>query len=380
MSKYKHRKLIIRVVSNSFLGIMLIIGGTWSPVAHADQFDQQIQALQQQNDQNLVTISQLEEQAGSYQDAISRLESQIAQIQQQIIDSEGKRIDLQQQIQVAENEMADQRHIVGEIVRQSYLDGQPSTLEMLASSKDLSNFFDKETYRASVQRKIQTTLNTITNLRVKLQEQKNQFDQLLLTQKSQQAQLDANKSQQAQLLAYNQSQQTSYDQQMQGNQTKIVALRSQQAALISRYQIGGTLAGDTSHGGYPVTWNNSPQDSLIDSWGMFNRECVSYTAFKVHQDYLAGKDKHDMPYWGGIGDARNWPANARSAGIPVDTNPTPGSIAISAAGTWGHSMYVEAVGTQNGRQAVYVSQYNADFSGHYSEGWRYTNGLYFIHF
>ncbi len=114
--------------------------------------------------------------------------------------------------------------------------------------------------------------------------------------------------------------------------------------------------------------------------GCTNRECVSYTAFKVHQDFLAGRDSHDMPYWGGFGDAKMWDENAQRAGIPVDSSPTPGSIAISNNGNWGHAMYVEQVGTVNGEQAIYVSQYNTDYQGRYSEGWRYTTGLVFLHF
>jgi hypothetical protein len=29
---------------------------------------------------------------------------------------------------------------------------------------------------------------------------------------------------------------------------------------------------------------------------------------------------------------------------------------------------------------IYVQQFNADLAGHYSEGWRYTTGLVFLHF
>jgi len=115
---------------------------------------------------------------------------------------------------------------------------------------------------------------------------------------------------------------------------------------------------------------------MVDSWGMYNRECVSYTAYRVHQDFLLGKDSHDMPYWGGYGNANQWDDNARAEGIPVDNNPTPGSIAISNAGAFGHAMYVEAV---NGNE-IYIQQYNQQLTGQYSEGWRYTTGLVFLHF
>lgn len=132
--------------------------------------------------------------------------------------------------------------------------------------------------------------------------------------------------------------------------------------------------------GYPAMWANAPISSVVDYWGMYNRQSVSYTAFRVQQDYVAGKNTHSMPYWGGRGNANQWDDNARAANIPVDTNPVPGSIAISNAGMYGHAMYVEEVGVMNGQPAVYVSQYNVMLDGAYSEGWRPITGLIFIHF
>jgi surface antigen len=177
------------------------------------------------------------------------------------------------------------------------------------------------------------------------------------------------------LLSYNEGQQAAYNAQIASNSSKISDLRRQQAILNARYNIGD-FKGDPNNGGYPSAWAHAAQDSMIDNWGMYNRECVSYTAFKVHQDYLSGRDAHDMPWWGGVGNANQWDEDARAFGIPVDSNPTPGSIAISNAGFFGHAMYVEAV---NGNQ-IYVQQYNQQLTGQYSEGWRYTTGLVFLHF
>ncbi len=384
MKHTKHRKQILRPKITTLLvltlAMLLVLNGVVVQPVKADQFDQQIQSLQQQNMQTQTTVAQLAEQATSYQDAVTRLQAQVDQVEQQIAQNENTQADVQKQIADAQNELDKQRLVLGQIIRTMFIDGEPSTIEELATSKNLSDFVDKKAYRAVVQNKLQVTVQLVAGLRTKLAAQKAEVDQLLQDEHTQQAQIDTNRAEQAKLLSYNQSQQADYSQQIQTNQTKIADLRRQQAALISRYQVGGTLAGDPNHGGYPVAWSNAPQDSLLDSWGMFNRECVSYTAFKVHQDYLTGKDKHDMPYWGGIGDAKQWPDNARAAGILVDSNPTVNSIAISTAGTWGHSMHVESVGTMNGQSAVYVSQYNTDFAGRYSEGWRYTTGLVFIHF
>lgn len=133
-------------------------------------------------------------------------------------------------------------------------------------------------------------------------------------------------------------------------------------------------------GGYPDKWCKIPLDSAIDSWGMYNRESVSYTAYRVHADFLAGRNSRDMPYWGGVGNANQWDDNARRLSIPVDTNPQPGAIAISNAGLYGHAMYVERVDSLNGQPVVLVSQYNIGWDGNYSEAWRPIGGLVFIHF
>ncbi|HMR72992.1 MAG TPA: CHAP domain-containing protein, partial [Candidatus Saccharibacteria bacterium] len=127
-----------------------------------------------------------------------------------------------------------------------------------------------------------------------------------------------------------------------------------------------------SRGGYPDKWAYAPLDSLVDSWGMYNRECVSYTAWKVFQ-----KNGY-MPYWGGRGNANQWPANARAAGIPTGSTPKVGSVAVSMSGPYGHTMWVEAV---NGNQ-IYVSQYNYYYNGwgNYSEMWLNASGLIYIYF
>ena len=82
-------------------------------------------------------------------------------------------------------------------------------------------------------------------------------------------------------------------------------------------------SGATCGGGYPAKWCERPRTTVIDNWGMYNRECVSYTAFRV-----AASGRY-MPYWGGFGNANQWDDNARAAGIPVDGNPQAGDVAIS---------------------------------------------------
>lgn len=142
----------------------------------------------------------------------------------------------------------------------------------------------------------------------------------------------------------------------------------QAAQVTANRDLAGTIVvGSQDHGGYPAKWDNRAQDSTLDSWGMYNRECVSYTAWKVYQTY------GQMPYWGGVGNANQWVRDARNAGIPTSSIPKVHSVAISMHGYYGHAMWVEAV---RGNM-IYVSQYNYDLRGHYSEMW--VNGDYFTY-
>jgi surface antigen len=116
---------------------------------------------------------------------------------------------------------------------------------------------------------------------------------------------------------------------------------------------------------------------MVDNWGMYNRECVSYTAWKV---YESGET---MPYWGGEGDAYQWVGNAESDGIPVSSTPQAGDVGIypkSGVSPLGHAVYVESV---NSNGTINISQYNANDEGDYSMVYNLPisgTGIQFINF
>ena len=359
-----------------------VVGATiYGGFVRADQFDAQIQQLQQQNASNQVASNDLAAQASSYQDAIDKLQLQINGLQQSIVDNQLASDKLQQQIDQAQADLVQQKQVLGENIKAMYLEGQISTLEILASSNNISDFVNKQEYRNSVQSKVKDTLDKINALKVQLDLQQKELKAAIATLQTQQSQLSASQSQQNNMLAYTEGQKAAYDQQIQANSSKIAELRRQQIIANSRNVVGVTTYGGSCGGGYPGTavgpygyWGcNYAKDNTIDNWGMFNRECVSYTAYRV-----AASGRY-MPNWGGVGNANQWPDDASAAGIPMDYggNARVGDVAISTAGTWGHAMYVEAV---NGDGTVTVSQYNQDFQGNYSVNTRSESSLYFIHF
>ncbi len=362
---YKLRVILVTLASCGLIGGVVIV--------HADQFDVQINALNAQNSSTQGIVNGLESQAGSYQAAIGQLQTQIDTVQAQIADNQTQQAQLQQQIVDNQQQIDLKKQELSATIKVLYIDGQTTTIEELATSKNLSDYVDKEEYRTTVQNQLDGKIKEIGALQVLLQSEKQKITVLLESEKTQNAQLSSAQSQQNNLLSFNQGQQDAYNQQISANSSQIAKLRQAQIAANARFTGGGAPgSGPACGGGYPAKWCEIAQDSVIDSWGMYNRECVSYTAFRV------AESGRNMPYWGGSGNANQWPGDARAAGIPIDSNPTPGSVAISMRGAFGHAMYVESV---NGDGTINISQYNASLDGRYSTRSNLDpSGLLFLHF
>ncbi len=372
---YKVRAFVCAVV------LVVMIGG--AAIAHADQYDDQINALKAQNGAAQNLLNSLQAQASSYQDAINQLQAQISALEASIAANEARQTQLTQQIADNQQQIETKKAQLSEDIKTMYIDGQMSTIEELASSKDLSDYIDKEEYRTTVQNQLNEKISEILQLQAQLQAQKAQLDTLLTTEKQQNDQLGSAQAQQQQLLSYNQGQQDAYDAQIRANQSQIASLRAQQLAANRR--LGGrVIYGGSCGGGYPADalngygahWGcNYYQDNTYDNWGMYNRECVSYTAWKVYEAYGY------MPYWGGVGNADQWPGDAQAAGIPTGSTPKVHSVAIGTNpyyfGPVGHAMWVEAV---NDDGTILVSQYNFGAAGQYSTMTVSSAGLTFIYF
>lgn len=345
----------IRLAALAVIGVALLISGSITSTVVADQYDQKISQLQSQNNNLEAQTNVLASEAVGYQAMIDNLAAEISNLEAQIRVNDTKRREL-------EAEIARHKDVLGQNIRAMYVEGQMSTFEVLASSNDLGSFVDKQQYRNTVKDKITQSINTINELKGKL-------EKVIADQRSAQSRLDSQRAEQGRLLALNQSQRAALDAEIKNNSSQIAKLRSEQAAANARL-FGNGLRNVADSSGYP--WANVPfPNELSDPWGMYKRQCVSYTAWKV-----AHSGRY-MPYWGGRGNANQWDDNARAAGISVDRSPRVGDVAISNSGTYGHAMYVEAV---NGDGTIYVSQYNAGWTGRYSEARIPIGSLVFIHF
>lgn len=310
--------------------------------ARADQFDAQIQDLNNQIAGSQAQVNQLAQQADTLANKVSMLNDQIGAIAAQLQLTQTKLDQVNAHIAQTEAQLATQKSILAGSLQTLYIQGDQSSLEILASSNNISDYFDKQQYLEQLNNKVQTAMQTILNLESSLKSQQADLTNLANNQQAQQQALGAARAQVAQLLAETQNQESNYRVLVNANQQKLATVYSERAAYDVANHItihsGGT-------GGYPFA--NAAPDGGIDPWGFLFRECVSYVAWKRRAEGLT-------PYplwWGNAGD---WVSAA-----PNSPQPTVGSIAVFPPGVdgadgFGHVAYVEAV-TGN---TVTVSEYN----------------------
>ncbi len=365
---------ILRIprVALATLFAFALIMNTHQPVATAvstSDLSTRSAELQKQIDEGNKKVKELGAQADTLQNKLDQLNRDIGQITAEIQLTDLKITDLSNKLDEATKELERQKALLRASMQELYVTGDVSTIEMLANSGNFSDFINEQKYLEQLKTGIQDSTKRVIELKGKIEDQKKEQEQLRERQIAQKSQLSSAQNEQATLLEQTKGDEARY--QAQVSELK-KAQQAINAELASRLRATQLTAGTPCGGGYPAVWCNAAQDSLVDDWGMYNRECVSYTAFKVYQ---SGRN---MPYWGGRGNANQWPANARAAGIPVDGNPKVGDVAISMAGYYGHAMYVEAV---NGDGSIFISQYNYAVDGTYSTMTLHsTAGLQFIHF
>lgn len=339
--------------------------------AFATTLEDQIKALEQEVAGYQAEAGRLRSEADTLKNAIAALDAQQAALQTQIEQKELQLEQLKEKIKETELRIREQQQAMGSNLRAMYFEGEITPLEQVFSSKSIGDFIDKQAYRNSIRESIKQALIQINQLKTELEKQKTDAEHVLADQKAMRDQLTAQEKEKNTILAQTQGQEQAYQSIVGQKNSEIESLRAQQRAANLRWAGGSVNFGPACAGGYPGVWCNAPMDSMVDDWGMYNRECVSYTAFKV-----ASSGRH-MPFWGGVGNANQWDDNARAEGISVDGNPRAGDVAILHLGQYGHAMYVEAV---NGDGTISVSEYNLDWTGRYSERVVSTSGLVFIHF
>ena len=358
---------IIKKTTTVLSAIVVLV--SFSGTAWATSYDQQIAAARQAAAVAQAQANVAGAQANNYQEQVNKYQSQANAIQAQINLNVAKSNKLDAYIATAIASLTEQKLVLAANIKQMYLDSNVSPLEMLVSSQNISDFMNKQQYQDKVKTKVQDSMASILALKTQLDAQQKEVAQLLITEKGQRDQVATLLGQANALLAVAQQSAASANQQVQNENAQISSLKAAQAATFARLYRGGSSTsgsegslvynnvqfGGACGGGYPSSLCSASTDAYIDSWGLYSRECVSYTAWamSVRAGNMPDTQSNGM---GGRANAYQWPDNINFSAFPQDNNPNGAAVVMiipqSMIGGVGHAAVVESV--SNGW--VHVSQ------------------------
>lgn len=129
----------------------------------------QLQALKQQKNTLANQLAIYDLQVNEIQMQINASQAQIGLLESQISDTSIK-------ITAAENSISKQKKLLGEYIRQMYIDGQTSQVQLILTSSNFSDFVDKNQYLNTMQSKVTETVTSIEALKKDLDSQKNALE------------------------------------------------------------------------------------------------------------------------------------------------------------------------------------------------------------
>jgi len=342
----------------------------------ADQYDDKIRALQADMSRYQAEANRLNAEATTLANTLAQITNEKNALQSQVNLSQNQYDQLIIKIAETEKQILDNQNALGSTLASLYVDDDISPIEMLASSKDISEFLNKQEYRNSIKKELSSTINRVKDLKEQLSTQKTEVETVLAKQKASRDELVAKEAEQANLVSQTRNDEAEFQGLIKNSAAQIAQAKAAQAALAARANSSGgySIVSSGSLGAYASLW--APNGCTMggpggwysyggadgnggDGRGYGCRQCASYAAWKVAS--VTGK----YYKWGNGGDFYR---NATNAGYQdLGSSPQPGSIAVML-GTPGHVAWVEAV---NGNQ-VLVSQYNWQINGQYgmySEMW-----------
>jgi len=338
----------------------------------ADKYDDQIQAIQKQIDEYQSQASKLSNKAKTLQNQLARIGNEKAQIQSQIVLAEAQSDSLEKKISETKIKISDNKSALGSIIADMYVDGSISPLEMLASSNNIGDYVDQQSYQASVSDQLKAKITKINDLKSKLEKDQKAIKVALVNKNKAKSALVAKEQERATILSKTKGQEKQYRKlSSEQEAAKLQVQQQQQSAIEAAMQRasrsaggGGNVSGGGSLGSY-ASWvgdcyvDGNAISYSLDPLGYGCNQCVSYTAWKTMQ---ATGGNIAPSYWG---NANMWPGSARAAGLKVDGNPSSRSLGVISAGQYGHIVYIENYNRAN--NTVDISQYNYLINGQWGK-------------
>jgi len=248
----------------------------------------------------------LENEIANYQIQINSIQTQINITQQEITVTNSAINETGNKIIEGEKELEKQKEIMNEYLRTMYIEGRVSTIELVASSNNFSDFVDRNEYLSTVQNNVQDTANKISLLNKELQAQKKNLEEKQIKSEQlkaeQVAQRNAVNSQQTaieSLLSSTQGDEEEYQKQLAQKKIEEAAVWAAYEAAINS-SIGTTAS--TYVGGSGSGYLSIPISGYLTQsygWTDFALECSygNYPDCKIHNGYDLASSYAEAPIY-----------------------------------------------------------------------------------
>lgn len=382
------RRLTTKIILVSFAILMCVtLPMTSMQNVFADQWDTQINQLQAKADAYQAEANKLRAKANTLQNKLNQINAQKVALEAKIAANNVKLKKLKTEIAANKAKLKESQDVLGEMLANLYVDDDISSLEILASSESIGDYVDKQEYRSSVRDQLNDTIVEVRAIRAKLDNDKKSVEKVLSNLNQQNNQLKAVQAEQQYLVNKTRGEEAAYRGLVQKAKSQLQSVHAQQQAyyaslvssgggnsgVVGSFQYSGWSGNQGCGGGYPYCM---PQDTYVDPWNLYNRECVSYVAWALKHRF----GKNVQP-WHGDGNAYEWPWSAAQwSGAWRVYSPQPGDVVVLPQSGWfapiGHVMIVESV-TSDG---MFVSQYNFYGTGQYSTMFVKNSGVVLLRF
>jgi Uncharacterized protein conserved in bacteria len=327
-----------------------------------------------------------------YQAEVGRKNGEIATIQADISQNQAEIDDLTVKIENNLKKLDQLRESIKKTVVKLYLEKDVSGLEIIASSDSVVDFTTKQSNQEVIQAKIKSIVEETKKFKSELETQQ----QLVLHKKqdneARSAEVEQARGELASMAAEWAGREAEYANVAKEKESERVALMTAQQHAVQQI-LGGPSSNQQCGGGYPYC--NYGINAGADPWNLFYRQCVSYTAWRVHNAYgympkFGGFKGYETSFWSAYrpnipnngsvsGHALYWLDQAATMGIPYGSTPKVGSVGVmgpTASNWYGHVVWVEAV---NG-DSIWFSDYNRAGVGMYGESSAHKSAFTYIYF
>lgn len=150
------------------IAVLLSVLTVYSRPAKADQFDAQIAALKKQVQATQAAADAKAADANTLKGKIAGIQAEIDAAQHQLDLTNLEIKQTQARIDAANKELDHQKAILKDNLRTIYKQGDVSPIEVVASSRDLSDFVAQQEYLSAIKQKIDDNLKKIDSLKKEL--------------------------------------------------------------------------------------------------------------------------------------------------------------------------------------------------------------------